>query len=324
MSDRPPRIPSCYLLVPGPWDHASEVVTALGRAGIDAQVRPDTPIQATQTFVQIIEDSELEQAFTWGRYGPLPPDLVDRISVCQRAALLEVGVRIDQAPATVAALGRALRDAGGVAVRMEASGSAWAWQPWLERLDAADAADVYGAVVLSVQWDDGVLFTCGMHHFDLPDAEIVMEDPADALSWLDIFNIWQLAESPDLASGHTFQPDADADRRVFERWPDHRHDSNDGRHNPFGLWRFLAPGQAGIQASALSPVIMPPLRVLLQATEEQQGRPLTREEVQELVDKAPAIAMERSDARAMEQARGYADIEPARAWEQWQLVRPPR
>jgi hypothetical protein len=44
--------------------------------------------------------------------------------------------------------------------------------------------------------------------------------------------------------------------------------------------------------------------------------------VEQVVHNAPAIAMEARDALALERSRGYADIEPELAWEQWQIVRP--
>ena len=36
---------------------------------------------------------------------------------------------------------------------------------------------------------------------------------------------------------------------------------------------------------------------------------------------APAMAVDARRALALERSRGYADLEPRRAWEQWQLVR---
>jgi hypothetical protein len=107
--------------------------------------------------------------------------------------------------------------------------------------------------------DDGGLFTCGMHQFDLPDAEIAMSDAREVIAWLDAFCTYQLAEQPALVSGHTFRPDANATRRTIERWPDHRHPPNDGRHNPFGLWRFKEPGTSALKPRALVSTIMPPL-----------------------------------------------------------------
>lgn len=321
MTEKPRRVPSFFLLVPGPWTDAFQVVGALQTHGIDAQLRGDAPIEADQILVELVEDDRLADGFSWGRYGPLPDELVQQVGTCSHAALLELGFRLDQAPDRVAAIGRALREAGGVAIRMEASGSAWACEPWLERMDTGLPGAIYETAVIVVGGGDGALFTCGMHHFDLPDAQIEMDHPSEVIAWLDTFNIWQLAESPVLASGHTFQPDAESERRVLERWPDHRHHSNDGRHNPFGLWRFLAPGQKGIQPGELVPVIIPSVMALLGAMENKNGRPLTREEVEELVENAPAIAMKHEDAIAMERSRGYADIEPELAWEQWQLVR---
>ena len=165
------------------------------------------------------------------------------------------------------------------------------------------------------------MFTCGMQQFDLPDAQVTTSDPRETIDWLDSFCVYQLKEQPALASGHTFQSHPDATRRAFDRWPDHRHHPNDGRHNPFGLWRFREPGAPGVRAAKLVPTIVPTLVSLLAAAERSSGRPLNRRELEDLVSGSPAIAMDPRDALALERSRGYADIEPELAWEQWQIVR---
>ncbi|MCB9633224.1 MAG: hypothetical protein H6721_13970 [Sandaracinus sp.] len=69
------------------------------------------------------------------------------------------------------------------------------------------------------------------------------------------------------------------------------------------------------------PTFILPLVTLLQAKESQLGRGLTRDEVEALRDTAVVMNLELAHARAMERSRGYADLEPERAWEQWQIVR---
>jgi hypothetical protein len=315
------RVPSFFMLVPGPWSEVRELVKALNQRGLSVKHDDPGPIQAGEIHVELVEDDRLAAAFSWGRQGKLPAELLSRIGGCARAALVQCGRRLDEDPARVAGVGRALRDAGGLAIRMEASGAASPWEPWLERLESGDLNRVYATAVLVVQDDGGVMFTCGMHHFDSPDAQIAMDDPRAAIEWLDSFCVYQLAEAPALASGHTFAPHPDATRRAFDRWPDHRHHPNDGRHNPFGLWRFREPGAVGIRGGKLVPTIIPPLVSLLAAAERSRGMPLTKRELEELVASSPAIAMEPRRALAVERSRGYADIEPELAWEQWQIVR---
>lgn len=312
MNEMEERTPSFFMLVPGPWREPAQLTLAL--ADRDGSL-PDG------VTLDVVQDGALAKGFAWGRQGPLAEELVVRVGACSHAALIEVRGRLDEQAARVAALGRALREAGGVAVRMEASGAASPWEPWLERLESGDPFKIYASAVVSVQDDEDVVFTCGMHHFDLPDAQVAMKDPPDAIAWLDAFCVYQLAEQPGLASGHTFRPHEDAQRRVFERWPDHRHDPNDGRHNPFGIWRFLEPGAAGVQAGELVLTLVPSLVSVLTAAERSKGRPLTRTEVEETVAGSPAIALAPIRALALERSRGYADIEPELAWDQWQIVR---
>jgi len=293
----------------------------LRQAGLSIVDDEDASLSAGQMRLDVVEDDDFAAALAWGRHGPLHDQLLAEIAKYNRAALIEYGGLLHQDPKQVARVGRALRDAGGAAVRMEASGGASAWEPWLERLESGDPFDVYETAALVVHDDDSLMFTCGMHHFDLPDAQIDIADPGEAIAWLDTFCAFQIAEQPTLASGHTFAPDADAERRVLERWPDHRHDPADGRHNPFGIWRLLPPTKARVEAREPIPTIIPPLVATLAALEAQHGTALTRQQVENVTANSSAIAMQLQHALALERSRGYADIEPELAWEQWQIVR---
>ena len=315
------RVSSFFMLVPGPFRAAGDVVAALARRGIQAKSRDGGAPGAGEVRVEVIEDPRLADGFSWGRRGRLSAEIVSRVGEHRHAALIELGGRLDETPRSVAALGRALQEAGGVAVRMEASGAASDWETWLAQLESGEPHGVYASAVVLVGDTGGPFFTCGMHQFDLPDAEITTSDASEASAWLDGFCVYQLAEQPGLASGYTFQPDAEATRRAFDRWPDHRHHPHDGRHNPFGLWRFRQPGAVGPTNGTLVPTIIPPLITMLLARERSRGNPLTRHEVEDLVSKSPAIMMEARNALAVERARGYADIEPQLAWEQWQIAR---
>jgi len=310
------RVPSVFLLVPWPWTSTGELLEQLGSRGVAAQPRGGPPT-AGGVYAELVEDDDFSPGFSWGRRGLLSDDVIAAVAACRAAALIEVGARLDRCASQVAEVGRALRAMGGIAVRMEGSGAASPWEPWLEQMESGEPWDLYRSAVIVVQEDHG-FFTCGMQQFDLPDADaqIDMDDPRQALDWLDTLCAYQSPKVPDLVSGHTFQPDAESPRRTLERWPDAVHHPEDGRHNPFGVWRFLGEGEKGLAASALIQTITPPLVVSLAAAEQSKGGPLTRAEVTALVDKAPAIAMSIADARALEQGRGYADIEPELTFDQ--------
>ena len=69
------------------------------------------------------------------------------------------------------------------------------------------------------------------------------------------------------------------------------------------------------------PVIVPPLVTLLAAAESAKGSALTEVEVLEIRDTPTAIMLPSSAAAAAAEARGYPDIDPQRAWVEWQAVR---
>ena len=71
----------------------------------------------------------------------------------------------------------------------------------------------------------------------------------------------------------------------------------------------------------LIPVHIPPLVQLLQALESRKGLPLSRDEVEQVCGKAVCMMMRVSAAEAMAKSRGFRDIDPANAWEEWVAYR---
>lgn len=314
------RTPSFFLLVPGPWTSAAAIRKHLARAGVHTQLWTDDLPDPGGVRVDMVHDPQgFGGAMSHGRSGEPPPAVIDAASNSKNAALIEVARTLSDDTAATARLSRALRDAGGVAVRMESSGAASTWDTWLDQLGSGDSMQLVGAATVLVG-GDGMYFSCGMHAFDLPDAQVQHSDATAALEWLEALCAYQVAESPTLISGDTFRPDEHTPRRVLERWPDHRHVSDDGRHNPFGLWRALDRADDPISAENPCLVFVPSLAAVLTAAETQQGHSLTRTQVEALTEAATVIAMEPKDAVAMERSRGYADLQPQRVWAQWNLL----
>ncbi|HZG43207.1 MAG TPA: hypothetical protein VEY93_09605 [Longimicrobium sp.] len=68
-------------------------------------------------------------------------------------------------------------------------------------------------------------------------------------------------------------------------------------------------------------VYIPPLVFLLAHHERAKGAPLTRDEVLAIRDDGVCMMLRRSAAMQMAAQRGYDDIDPEFAWEDWQAVR---
>lgn len=66
---------------------------------------------------------------------------------------------------------------------------------------------------------------------------------------------------------------------------------------------------------------VPALVAVLLRAESDKGGPLTQEEVEAIRDNANVVVMPHFAAEEVARARGYDDINPERAWEEWQSVR---
>ena len=71
----------------------------------------------------------------------------------------------------------------------------------------------------------------------------------------------------------------------------------------------------------LVPVFIPALVSILLRAEREYGSPLSREQVLAIRDKCAVIMLPEKQAAMMAEQRGYDDIDPEQAWEQWQEVR---
>ena len=66
---------------------------------------------------------------------------------------------------------------------------------------------------------------------------------------------------------------------------------------------------------------MPALVAILLSVEKKKGSPLTKQEVVTLRDKMTVVVTAPADAKAVDDGRGYKDIDPSHAWEEWRVVR---
>ncbi len=311
----PRHVPSIFLLVPGPWVYERqlrELMPPEVAVGEFDEVR----LEEGAARVMLVQDLDgFGDALQWSRSGPANAAMVQAAEQSPSAALLEYGAALHHAGQPLAELVKLLRDAGGVGVRVEASGASMTWADWDTAIsDPTASALVWHSTLI---FNDGdMVFSNGMHAFQRPDAQVVANDA----QLLGVLNSYQVSDDPAFATGHTFSTGPDAPVWAFERWPDHRHSIADGRHNPFGIWHLIEPDVA-LAAIDPVPMIMPSLTALLSAAETEAGRPLVADEVREIANEASAIALDLADAITMERSRGFADIEPRLAWEQWQIVR---
>jgi hypothetical protein len=305
------------LFIPGTAPTEAAWRTALAREGLRLEGEhlrgPGVPFEVLVEHVS--NDGHFGEAFALPTVGAALNKAIDG---APGALVLTMPVALDVQAQAVATLVEAIGRAGGLGVRVEQSKLGYPLARWVELVKPADPADLYrAAVIVLTDREGGRLKSCGMHVFSLPDAEI----EAGWQGTLDVFNVFQLAEDPVLRTGETFAPDAQTPRRRIERWPDGGYPSDHSCHNPFGVWRFGPEGGSASKKGALELVFMPALVALLLASEERAGRALTRAEVEAIVEKGVCMTMEPRDAQKLERSRGYSDLDPEQAWDQWRAAR---
>lgn len=266
----------------------------------------------------IDNDGTFGQAFS---FGTVEPALVAKIDKAPGAMVLHWPIDLREGRAQIVEVVQRLIDVGALAVRIEQSKVGWSASQWLELFSAENPVAWHRGAVAFLE-EDGFLQSCGMHAFSLPDVRLPVERNRNAMQQLgSLLNVYQLAEDPVIRSGETFSPDRDTPKRVIERWPDVQYPPSHSCNNPYGVWKVGPSGGKSRSLGELVPTFIPTLRALLGALEDKLGEPLTKAQVEKARDSGVCMAMEPRDVQQLERSRGYADLDPELAWEQWKLVR---
>jgi hypothetical protein len=92
-------------------------------------------------------------------------------------------------------------------------------------------------------------------------------------------------------------------------------------HRSCAVKSVVSPHHAMSDSEELIIYPVPSLVATLLNRERAKGSPLTEQEVIEIRDACPAIALRPEDVRKIEERRGYKDIDPENCWEEWQKAR---
>lgn len=233
------------ICIPGPWkdrsDFLRQVITLdpKGRfmfAGMilaDVQAKDHVPLDFCEA------DSHLAQAFEVAGQGRLPPEVMAEVRQHSSVTYLHFPLDLLDQRERILKYTQLLQRLGGIAVKLESTGVAHAWDRWFGLLSGTPF-DIYCAAVVLIG-DDEFYYSCGMHHYGLPECMVPRMMPiaeaADLMNW---FNFWQIVEHPQLDSGHTFSTDVSSPHFRLNLERDNRHEENDLFHNPHGVWRLSA------------------------------------------------------------------------------------
>lgn len=275
-------------------------------------------ISVDHEWINNPNDGSFSNAFSFGTVDELGKA---RIDAALGALILYCDFDLIEGLNRAIDIAKSLREQGALAVRVEQSKIGWEMDRWIELVSSNNPRDLHMAVVVMLTYNDFIQ-SCGMHAFSLPDTRVAVDDNHnEMIELITRINTYQISEDPIILSGHTFTSEYILPKRILDRWPDNNYSSSDICHNPYGVWRVGPPGGQGKQTSELIPVFIPALITILTAMEKKDGYQLTKDEVEKIRDEASCIAINPRDAQKLEKSRGYSDLNPDLAWEQWQIFR---
>lgn len=212
------------ICIPGPWADRSEFLRSIitqepagafmfaGGILANPAGKDHVPLDFCEPYPQ------MREAFHVAGQGRVSQPTLDAIHMHQGVVYLHFPLDWLGQRERLNKFTEVLMRAGGLAVKVESSGVAHEWGRWFSLLSGS-TFDAYCSAVTLIA-DSERYYSCGMHHFGLPESSLPRSiEIAAAADLMNRFNIYQIAEHPQLVPGHTFSsaPDAPLSPGVCDR-----------------------------------------------------------------------------------------------------------
>jgi hypothetical protein len=237
------KSPQTVIGIPGRWPNRSDIVTSIAsRSGgyiFAGMVMMKIGTKDGFTLEIYEHDPNLKNAFSIAGRGRLTEEDLQAIgSHTFTLYLVAPGGSVDAAKNLLHAANGLLK-AGGLAVKIESTGTAHSADQWAEFCAHDHLGNLLQAYVTYIG-SNSVYYSCGMHNLGYPDAVVEADvPPNDAAKLLHTFVGYILVENPTLKDRETFSVDADAPRYRLFHEPCRTYDAGDLFHNPFGVWKLV-------------------------------------------------------------------------------------
>jgi hypothetical protein len=237
------------LCVPGNWTSADEAKLSIVEATNGDYIAAGGVLmnaRKKQHFIfEVCErDERMKLAFAVaGRVTAVTEDFLDKIDKHNLVIYISAPTGSLLKAAHIAFAGEALLKAGGIGIKIETAGKAFAKETWFGLTNNFQESNVYEMFVIdSLIQKDGTTFSCGMQNLGLKDT-IVSDLPfEEAFDLLRIFGYYQVVDKPVILPNQTFTPiptptnESSRYRITEEVNPPYQHLERLG--NPFGMWRL--------------------------------------------------------------------------------------
>lgn len=233
------------ICVPGPWTDRFDFLQKLtlldppGRYMFAGMILADVKEKDHVPLEFCGPDPDLLNAFTIAGQGKIPENTLDLIKKHNSVVYFHFPNDLPKQRDRIFKYTDLIRKIGGFAIKVESSGVAHDWEPWTKYLSGSPF-DLYCAFVVLIG-DQDSYYSCGMHHFGLPECSVARQVPiGEAAELMNRFNFWQIVERPVLESGHTFSIAETSPHFRLSLGQDVRHDSDHLFFNPHGVWSLGA------------------------------------------------------------------------------------
>lgn len=233
------------ICIPGMWKDRSDLLRQVityepkGRYMFAGMVLADVDAKDHVPLEFCPADQHIPKAFEIAGQGKIAQEILTRLHEHTSVVYLRFPLDLPNQRERIIKFTQIIKCLGGIAVKVESAGVAHSWDRWFALLSGTPF-NVYCAGVVLIG-DRDYYYSCGMHHFGLPECEVPRSIPVEkAADLMNRFNFWQIEEHPKLSPGHTFSLTPTSPHFRLSLHQDTRYGKGQLFHNPHGIWRLDA------------------------------------------------------------------------------------
>ncbi|HSI82432.1 MAG: hypothetical protein ACAI35_08585 [Candidatus Methylacidiphilales bacterium] len=230
------------LCVPGKWKDNSELLTSIVKlsGGYIFAGKILMHIESKTSFELEVcnPDSRMPRAFEAA--GPHWRDTEEMARIAGHTMVLYLvgpGGSPERADAFMKA-GAALLYSGGLGVKVESTGIAFAPSDWIRMAEDKIFREGTRHRAFVVYGTGEDTYSCGMHNLGMWDAIVESRHSDDPVELLRVFTRYIATEGPVFKAGHTFSVGEDAPRYRLSEEENQPCGDHEMFRNPFGMWRL--------------------------------------------------------------------------------------
>lgn len=225
--------------IPGNWDNIGDLSKSLGIITDEIMIKGSLILNTKVNEIYEVElydyDEEMWKSFSYS--GNFSESDLEEIDKHKSTVYVIAKTKDIESLKNLINVVTLIVKAGGLAVKVESSGTALSKRQWFEIKDKKNIESLIEGFVSIYTDDENIYYSCGMHIMGYEDVKVQSDESEEVIiNLIRTFLKFLLLEEPSLENEQFFSLDSKSKRYVLYHEECTNYPEEDLFYNPFGIW----------------------------------------------------------------------------------------